>query len=76
MSEGIPKDWRKSKITPMHKQKGDLLDCDKCRDIKLLSHSLKFWERVIGARLRKFGKIKDNQHGFQKGKSTTNSCSE
>ena len=27
MSEEIPQDWRKSKITPIYKQKGDPLDC-------------------------------------------------
>ena len=52
-------------------QKGDPLDCGKYRGIKLLSHSLNLWERVIEATLKKIVKIKDNQHGFQKGKSTT-----
>ena len=27
MSEGIPQDWKESKITPIYKQKGDPVDC-------------------------------------------------
>ena len=41
MSEGIPQDWRKwrkSKITPIYKQRGDPLDCGSYKP--LLSHSL------------------------------------
>ena len=49
--------------------KGYTLDCGNYRGIKLLSHSLKLWEREIAARLRKIVKIKDNQYGFQKGKT-------
>ena len=64
MSEKIPQDRRKIKITPIHKQKVHLLECGNYRGIKLLSHSLKLCERVIEARLRKIVKIKDNQYGF------------
>ena len=39
------------------------------RGIKLLSHSLKLWERVIEARLRGMTKISNRLYGFQKGKS-------
>ena len=38
-----------------------------------MSHSLKLWEKVIEAMLRKIVKIKDNQYGFQKGRSTIES---
>jgi hypothetical protein len=68
---GIPQEWRKSKIVPSFKQKGDPLNCGNYRGIKLLSHCLKLWERVIEARLRELVKISDNQYGFQRGKSTT-----
>ena len=64
MSEKIPQDRRKIKITPIHKQKVHLLECGNYRGIKLLSHALKLCERVIEARLRKIVKIKDNQYGF------------
>lgn len=41
MRNGIPHEWRKSKITPIFKQKGDPLSCGNYRGIKLLCHSLK-----------------------------------
>ena len=53
MKEGIPKEWRTSTITPIYKQKGDPLECNNFRGIKLLSHTLKLWERVLESRLRK-----------------------
>ena len=68
---GIPLEWRKSKITPLYKQKGDPLNSSNYRGIKLLSHCLKLWERVIEARLREMVNISKRQFGFQKGKSTT-----
>ena len=68
--EGTPQDWRKSKFTLIYQQKGDPLDCGNYRGIKLLSHSMKLWEIVLEARLGKTVKIKDNQYGFQEGKST------
>jgi hypothetical protein len=71
MRRGIPNEWRKSKIVPLYKQKGDPLSCGNYRGIKLLSNSLKLYERVIESTLREVVKIKDNQYGFQRGKSTT-----
>ena len=68
---GIPPEWRKSKITPLFKQKGDPYNCSNYRGIKLLSHCLKLWERAIEARLRDMTKISNRLYGFQKGKSTT-----
>ena len=68
--KGIPKIWRNSTITPLYKNKGDPLNCNNYRGIKLLSHSLKLWERVIEARLRDIVTISERQYGFQKGKST------
>lgn len=51
---------RKSKITPIYKEKGNPLSCGNYRGIKLLSHSLKLWERVIEA--RKERKINHRAH--------------
>ena len=54
MREGIPEEWRTRTITPMiYKQKGDPLECNNFRGIKLLSHTLELWERVVESRLRK-----------------------
>ena len=68
---GIPPGRRKSKITPLYKQKGDPLNCSNYRGIKQLSYCLKLWERVIEARLRDMTNISNRLYGFQKGKSTT-----
>jgi len=54
----------------MYKQKGDPLDSGNYRGVKLLSHCLKLWERVVENRIRGLVKISDRQYGFQPGKST------
>jgi hypothetical protein len=48
----MPDDWRGSIIVPIYKNKGDVQDCGNYRGIKLTSHTLKIWERVIDVRLR------------------------
>ena len=48
-----PNEWRKSTLVPLYKNKGDIQDCINYRGIKLMSHSMKLWERVIEHRLRK-----------------------
>jgi len=68
--ECTPEEWRRSKITPIYKQKGDSLDCGNFRGIKLLTHCLKLWERRVENRIRGLVKISDRQYGFQPGKST------
>ena len=59
MRKGIPEEWRTSTITPIYKQKGDPLECNNFRGIKLLSHTLKLWERVVESRLRKMVNISE-----------------
>ena len=63
--------WRKSRMVPIFKGKGDVLECNNHRGIKLMSHTMKQWERMIEARMREITKIADNQFGFRPGKSTT-----
>ena len=75
----MPNDWRKSRIkglvkvwmVPIFKGKGDVLECNNYIGIKLMSHTMKLWERMIEARLSEITKIADNQFGFRPGKSTT-----
>jgi len=43
----MPQEWRRSIIIPLYKNKGDAQDCNNYRGIKLLSHTMKLWERVI-----------------------------
>jgi hypothetical protein len=41
----ITSDWRKSWIVCVYKGKGDALDCGSYRDIKLLDHVMKVFEK-------------------------------
>ena len=69
--EAMPGEWRKSVLVPFFKGKGDIKDCGNYRGIKLMSHTMKLWERVIDARLRYEVQIAEQQFGFMPGRSTT-----
>ncbi|KAK3542457.1 hypothetical protein QTP86_025884, partial [Hemibagrus guttatus] len=70
-SERIPEEWRRSVLVPIFKNKGDVQSCSNYRGIKLMSHTMKVWERVVEARLRKVVEICEQQYGFMHRKSTT-----
>ena len=70
-SERMPEEWRLSVLVPIFKNKGDVQSCGNYRGIKLLSHTMKVWERVVEARLRGEVMICEQQYGFMPGKSTT-----
>ncbi|KAK3570545.1 hypothetical protein QTP86_022081 [Hemibagrus guttatus] len=70
-SERMPKEWRRSVLVPIFKNKGDVQSCSNYRGIKLMSHTMKVWERVVEARLRKVVEICEQQYGFMPRKSTT-----
>ena len=55
-------EWRK--ITLVLLYKGDIQDYSNYRGTKLMSHTMKLWERVIEYRLREHAKIAENQFGF------------
>ena len=69
-SNKMPEEWRKSTLVPLYKNKGDIQDCSNYRGIKLISHTMKLWERVIEYCLREHAKIAENQFGFMPGRST------
>ena len=71
MANCIPYSWKKSKLIPIFKNKGGIIECNTYRGIKLMSHFMKLWERIIEARLREIVFIGDNQFGFRPGMSTT-----
>ena len=48
----------------------DEIVCSNYRGIKLISFTMKLWERVIEHRLREHAKIAKNQFGFMLGRST------
>ncbi|KAK3532175.1 hypothetical protein QTP86_009196 [Hemibagrus guttatus] len=70
-SERMPEEWRRSVLVPIFKNKGDVQSCSNYRGIKLMSHTIKVWERVVAARLRKVVEICEQQYGFMPRKSTT-----
>ena len=70
-SERMPEEWRDSILIPIFKNKGDVNSCSNYRRIKLISHSMKLWERVIEIRLRSELTFSEQQYGFMPGKSTT-----
>ena len=67
----IPAEWKKSTTVPIWKGKGDTLTCNNYRPIRLLSHTLKIFERVLDARIRECVEITPNQTGFRPGCGTT-----
>ncbi|XP_070028580.1 uncharacterized protein [Nicotiana sylvestris] len=56
----MPEEWRSSTVVPLYKNKGDIQCCDNYRGIKLLSHTMKVWERVVEVKVRKTTSISDN----------------
>ena len=71
LEEAIPDEWCNSSLVPIFKNKGDVLECNNYRGIKLMSHSMKVWEKVIERRLREESDISQNQFGFMPGRGTT-----
>uniref|UniRef100_A0A3Q3LST9 Protein odr-4 homolog n=1 Tax=Mastacembelus armatus TaxID=205130 RepID=A0A3Q3LST9_9TELE len=63
-SERMPEEWRRSVLVPIFKNKGDVQSCGNNRGIKLMSHTMKLWERVAEARLRSEVSICEQQYGF------------
>ncbi|KAF3629834.1 hypothetical protein FXO37_28740 [Capsicum annuum] len=66
-----PPGLRWSTMIPLYKNKGDIQSCTNYRGIKLLSHTMKIWERVVERRLRRVVSISENQFGFMPSRSTT-----
>ena len=50
--ERMPDEWRKSTLIPIYMNKGDAQDCGNYRGVKLMSHTMKLWKRVVESRLR------------------------
>ena len=69
-SNKMPEEWRRSILVPIFKNKGDVQSCTNYRGIKLMSHTMKLWERVIEHRLRRGTSVTQNQFGFMPGRST------
>ena len=70
--EHIPDEWRESVLVPIYKEKGDVQECQNYRGIKLLSHTMKIWERIVDKRVRGEVEVAEEQFGFMPGRGTTN----
>ena len=68
--EKIPDEWRRSVLVPLYKSKEYIKECGNYKGIKLMSHTMKLWERIIEARIRKVT-IAEQQFGFMPGRSTS-----
>ena len=62
----MPEEWKRSILVHIFKNKGDVQSCTNYRGIKLMSHTMKFWERVIKHRLRRVTSVTQNQFRFMK----------
>ncbi len=55
----MPDEW-KSILVPIFKNKGDIQSYSNYRRIKLMSYTIKLWERVVEHRLRRDTSISPN----------------
>ncbi|XGW06745.1 hypothetical protein V3C99_016790, partial [Haemonchus contortus] len=66
----VPESWQQSTTIPIWKKKGSPGDCTCYRPIRLLSHSMKIFERIVDSRIRDIVELTTNQCGFVAGCST------
>jgi hypothetical protein len=57
-------EWRQSILVPIFKNNGDVQSCTNYQRIKLMSHIMKLYERIIEHRLRGVTNVTENQFGF------------
>nr|GFB31468.1 retrovirus-related Pol polyprotein LINE-1 [Tanacetum cinerariifolium] len=70
-SAKMPNEWRRSEVIPVYQNKGYAQACNNYRGIKLLSHTMKLWERVIERMLKRESMVLENHFGFMPERSTT-----
>ena len=74
MIDGMPSNWKITRLLRTYKGKSSILECNNYRGIKLMSHTMKLAGRLIAARLRDIqyrSEITNNQYGLTPGKSPT-----
>ena len=59
-----------SSSVPIFKGKGDPLNTNSCRGIKLLEHAFKLYEKILDGHLRELVDIDNMQYGFMPGRGT------
>ena len=60
----MPSKWRTSIFILLYKNKSDIQDSNNYRGIKLLTHTMKLWQRIIERRLRRDVSISKSQFGL------------
>ena len=71
VGERMPEEWRRSVLIPIYKYKTEAQCCENYKGIKLMSHTMKVWERIIKARIRDRVESSKQQYGFMPGKGIT-----
>ena len=66
--EKMPEEWRDSMIKPIFSDNWDIHDCGNYIGIKMISHTMKIWERIIDRRLREETSIGEKHVGFMPGR--------
>ena len=65
--KGMLEDWKTSFIMPIYKGKGDMMNCDAYRRVKLLEYGVKTVERVLKKRIKALMVVDNMQFGFMPG---------
>jgi hypothetical protein len=68
-SNKMSDEWKRSILVPIFKNKGMCKIVLIIREIKLMSHTIKLWERIIEHHLRAVTNVTENQFGFMPGRS-------
>ena len=58
-------------VVPIFKEKGDIQDCWNYRGIKMISHTIEIWERILDRRLREETSIGEEQFGLMPDRGAT-----
>ena len=71
----LPEKWILSSLVPIFIGKGDTLNLNFYRGIKLLKHAFKLHEKILDGRLREVVDIDKMQYGFMPGRGTVDAVS-
>ena len=66
----LPEEWMLSSLVPIFKGKGDPLNPNSYKGIKLLEHAFKLYEKILDGRLHEVVDIDKMQYGFMPGRGT------
>ena len=66
----LPEEWMLGSLVPICKGKGDPLNSNSYRGIKLLEQAFKLYDKILDGRLREVVGIDKMQYGFMPGRGT------